>query len=184
MSRIDDAYAFYIRHIHDTEKVELLKKNNLKIAGSVPSVIWELFGSILTGRSGAGTIGADLIGWEVKSAKTGGSYEYQYHLNTGAAKLDEDCNVNHMFCAYSETYEDVIVRIIRGRDLSERFFTAWKPEYARNYNAAAPASERRQRFRKNIPFSYVESHGHIILSIEAGKIISRDDNLLFQYNNE
>src|SRR5471030_1789194 len=81
-STIDNAYSFYTRHIYDEEIIYLLQQHNLKVAGHVPSVIWELFGSILTGRIGNGTTGADLQGWEVKSSTWGGAFEYQYHLNT------------------------------------------------------------------------------------------------------
>lgn len=182
MSKIDDAFRFYSKHIYDEEKISLLRQHNLKIAGSVPSVLWELFGAILTGRSGAGITGADLVGWEVKSAASSGSYEYQYHLNTGAEKLNEDCLVNHLFCKYSETYKDVSVRAICGEELAEQFFSPWMPEYARNYDASAPASQRRQRFRKGISSGYVEAHGTVILKIKDGAILERHDEVLNGFN--
>jgi len=182
MSSIDDAYKLYINHIYDEEKIRLLAKYNLKIAGSVSSVLWELFGSILTERPGSGLIGADLIGWEVKSAKNGGSYEYQYHLNTGLLKLKEDCEVNHLFCAYSETYKNVFVRVIQGKKLTETFFNSWKPEYLKNYDVSAPNSQRRQRFRKNIPFGYIEKNGVLVLKIRDGNLVYRDDNVIAEFN--
>ena len=80
-----------------------------------------MFGAILTGRDGAGKIGADLQGWEVKSVKEGGSYEYQHHLNTATLKLYEDCQVNHLFCTYSKTYKNVEVRVLAGKDLAEKY---------------------------------------------------------------
>lgn len=184
VSKIDDAYTLYKKHIYDEEKIGLLKKYNLKIAGSVPSVLWELFGAMLTGRVGQGTTGADLHGWEVKSAKAGGSYEYQYHLNTGAEKLAEDCSVNHLFCSYSETYKDVTVRAIKGQKLAASFFNAWMPEYGRNYDASVPASQRRQRFRKNISLGYVETHGKLILRIANGVLKERYDAYLDEFNEE
>lgn len=181
--RIDDAFNFYSKHIYDEEKIQLLQKYNLKIAGSVPSVIWELFGAILTGRLGTGaSAGADLHGWEVKSAKERGSFEYQYHLNTGAAKLKEDCLVNHLFCTYSETYKDVVVRVIEGEHLAGLFFKAWEPDYHKNYDVSAPANSRRQRYRKNIPAGYIETHGHVILRIKNGVIVERYDDLLGKFN--
>ena len=184
MSKIDDAFNFYSKHIYDEEKILLLKKYNLKIAGSVPSVMWELFGAILTGRSGTGTsAGTDLNGWEVKSAKVGGSFEYQYHLNTGASKLKEDCLVSHLFCTYSETYKDVVVRAIKGESLSEVFFKAWEPDYFMNYDSTAPANTRRQRYRKNISARYVDTNGQVILKIRDGIILERYDDLLEQFNN-
>lgn len=184
MSKIDDAYEFYSRHIYDEEKIRLLRENNLKLAGSVPSVMWELFGAILTGRSGNGATGADLNGWEVKSAKIGGSFEYQYHLNTGAEKLKDDCKVSHLFCTYSETYKDVSVRVMKGNDLAKNFFKKWEPEYFLNYDSSAPANERRQRFRKNIPYTHVENNGQVILEIKDGLIVNKNDKLLDKFNQE
>lgn len=73
MSGIQTAFEFYSSHIYDEALVALLQKYNLKVAGSVPSVKWELFGALLTGSIGAGGIGADLVGWEVKSATSGSS---------------------------------------------------------------------------------------------------------------
>lgn len=182
MSSIDEAFKFYSRHIYDEEKISLLTKYNLKIAGSVPSVLWELFGALLTERSGVGTTGADLQGWEVKSAKEGGSYEYQYHLNTGAEKLKEDCEVNHLFCTYSETYKDVVVRVMQGSDLENTYFKVWEPDYFKNYGASVPDEQRRQRFRKSISFGYVEENGTLVLKVEGGKLIYRDDAVIPGFN--
>ena len=184
MNKINSAFSFYSTHIYDEAKISLLREHKLKIAGSVPSVMWELFGAILTGRSGAGTTGADLNGWEVKSAKEGSSFEYQYHLNTGAEKLKEDCLVNHLFCSYSETYKDVVVRTIKGDDLTASFFKAWEPDYLKNYDASASKSERRQRFRKNISSGYVVTHGQVILKIKDGLVVERHDALLDIFNGE
>lgn len=182
MSSLDKAYELYVRHIYDEEKIKLLSEHNLKIAGSVPSVLWELFGALLTERSGSGLTGADLLGWEVKSAKVGGSFEYQYHLNTGAAKLKEDYEVNHLFCTYSETYKDIVVRVMRGKDLAEKYFRSWEPDYLKNYDISVPDSQRRQRFRKNISFSYVEANGELVLKIEDGVITFRDDSVIPRLN--
>jgi hypothetical protein len=180
MNSIDAANNFYKRHIYDLEKINLLRKYNLKIAGSVPPVLWELFGSLLTERQGAGTTGADLRGWEVKSAKRGSSYEYQYHLNTGAQKLKDDSKVNHLFCSYSETYEDVIVRAIKGADL-DKYFKAWGPAYHDNYSSQSP-STRRQRFRKSIPYGLVEQKGTLILEISGGGLMRADRAIIREFN--
>ncbi|USD56356.1 MULTISPECIES: hypothetical protein [Vibrio] len=182
MNNIDRAVALYLEHIYDRNKIELLRSHGLKIAGSVPSVMWELFGSVLTGRNSIGVTGADLQGWEVKSVKQGGSYEYQYHLNTGAQKLDEDCEVNHLFCSYSPTYENVVVRVMTGEDLRSKFFDIWRPQYAANYNSSVPAAQRRQRFRKNIPFGYVENNGILVLEITNGTLTYRNDEVIPRLN--
>jgi hypothetical protein len=150
----------------------------------VQSVFWELFGALLVERTGAGTTGADLDGWEVKSAKEGGSYEYQYHLNTGAAKLKEDCIVNHLFCTYSATYENVIVRTIPGSELAAQYFNVWKPEYFKNYDASVPAQQRRQRYRKSIPAGYVSKQGTLIMKITNSELVFRDDTVISNFKKE
>lgn len=182
MSSIDTAYNFYAKHIYDEEKIYLLKKHNLKVAGSVQSVLWELFAALLVERPGTGATGADLDGWEVKSAKQGGSFEYQYHLNSGADKLKEDCIANHLFCTYSDTYENVTVRTIQGSLLANDFFKRWEPDYIKNYDKAAPASLRRQRFRKSIPFGLVDQIGIVVLEIEQGKLKYKNENIILDLN--
>ncbi len=177
MNNIDYAYSVYCQHINDQEKFNLLKSHGLKVAGSVPSVLWELFASILTGRNGSGVTGADLVGWEVKSAKIGSSFEYQYHLNTGHDKLLEDSTVNHLFCSYSETYKDVYVRIIRGSQLSPLYFQRWTPEYNLNYSEI-DSNRRRQRFRRSIPYNRITQLGTLALAIEDGIITYRDDRAI------
>ena len=80
MSRIDEVFQFYKEHICDEKKLDLLRSYNLKVTGSVSSVMWELFGAILTGRSSTGVTGADLSGWEIKSAKRGISAKLSPYL--------------------------------------------------------------------------------------------------------
>jgi len=181
MSSIDTAFRFYSRHIYDKEKMDLLSQHKLPIAGSVPSVLWELFGALLTGRGGTGATGADLQGWEVKSASENGSYEYQYHLNTGANKLAEDCVVNHLFCSYSNQYRNVVVKAMNGSELAEEFFKSWMPSYQQNYTASEQRV-RRQRFRKSIGFQVVQRRGTPILTIENGILKSRDDLQIPKFN--
>ena len=47
---IKDAYQYYFKHINRIERFELLEAHQLPVAGSVPSIDWELFGSILRSR--------------------------------------------------------------------------------------------------------------------------------------
>lgn len=182
ISTLNLAYNFYSRHIYDEEIINLLMTHNLKVAGHVPSVLWELFASILTGRRGNGVTGADLQGWEVKSSTWGSSYEYQYHLNTGEAKLREDCNVNHLFCSYSADYRDLIVKAIPGFELKERFFDIWLPKYETNYDRTVEREMRRQRFRRSIPFGFVQQHGRTLLEVRGGHMYSKNDSLLEEFN--
>ena len=44
-------------------------EGNLETSGSVPSITWELFGSILTRRMSKGGYGADLEGIEIKGVR-------------------------------------------------------------------------------------------------------------------
>ncbi len=106
------AFEFYQKHINRTDFIKLLNSHGLKTSGSVPSIAWELFGSILTGKKGKFGYGADLEGVEIKSAFVGSSFEYQYHLNTGLDKLKEDQAVDHFFCSYALDYQSFLVYFI------------------------------------------------------------------------
>jgi len=122
---INDAYQYYSEHINRAERFELLEEHQLPVAGSVPSIDWELFGSILTGSKGTPGYGADLENYEVKSATEGNSFEYQYHLHGGISKLEEDMQVDHIFISYSSNYRDVTVRLVKGEALAAEF-ESWR----------------------------------------------------------
>ncbi len=184
MSNIDQAFGFYEKHIYDREKFRLLTEYNLKVTGSVSPVLWELFAAILTGQKGRGNVGADLRGWEVKSAANTGSFEYQYHLNTGIQKLQEDSSVNHLFCSYSSNYSEVIVFGMPGIGLGKEYFDKWLPELKANYDANAASQTRRQRFRKNIPRAHIAANGAVILKISSGRLLERNDSVLIELNKQ
>lgn len=179
MSNIDKAFEFYSTNIYDAKKIQLLKDNKLKVAGHVHSVIWELFGAILTGRKAEGITGADLVGWEVKSAIEGGSFEYQYHRNAHLAKLDEDCIVNHLYCSYSEEYDGLDVRVMRGDELSEEYFSKWKPLCINKYS-----NPDNLRYRKSIGYGHVRQHGLLVLRVSQGKLVFRKDDFEEQLSNK
>ncbi len=173
--RFRAAFDFYQTHINRSDFFQLLKEHNLKTSGSVPSITWELFGSILTGRMGKGGYGADLEGIEIKSAIAGSSFEYQYHLNTGLDKLKEDQVVDHFFCSYSADYQSFQVFYADGKSLTP-FFSKWIPEYIKNYRKAddpkaLEASERRQRFRRSIPFGWVSKNGQLVMEVADGMLV-------------
>ncbi|KGY10895.1 hypothetical protein NM22_18505 [Vibrio tubiashii] len=180
-SGIDAAFEFYQKHIYKQDLIELLQEHRLKVPGLVPSVLWELFASILTGKKGTGNTGADLQDWEVKSAIMNSAFEYQYHLNTGLQKLEEDCIVNHLFCSYSRDYSQVDVMVMKGEDLASSFFQSWKSGYVDNYDRNADAGSRRQRYRKTIPYGYVKRQGEVILTIEDGKLGTIKPEVLAKY---
>ena len=169
------AYDFYQEHINRSDFFSLLKKHNLKTRGSVPSITWELFGSILTGRKGKSGYGADLERIEIKSAIAGSSFEYQYHLNTGLDKLKEDQIVDHFFCSYSADYQSFQVYFANGKLVSP-FFCNWIPQYLKNYNKTEDAtsvevSERRQRFRRSIPFGWVSKNACLVMEVKEGNLV-------------
>jgi hypothetical protein len=114
---IQEAYDYYNKHINRQERFDLLKQYNLPVAGSIPNIDWELFGAILTGDKGKKGYGADLNQHEIKSAVSGNSFEYQYHLHGGESKLDEDMIVDHIFISYSSDYQNVVVRRVGGTAL-------------------------------------------------------------------
>ena len=142
--------------------------HQLPVAGSVPSIDWELFGSILTGSKGTPGYGADLENYEVKSATEGNSFEYQYHLHGGISKLDEDMKVDHIFISYSKDYKHVTVRLVKGEDLATEF-ESWRAGLLENYSGAAP----RQRYRKSIAFGLIKELGQIVVQIENGVLVGK-----------
>lgn len=169
------AFEYYQKHINRTDFFELLNSHGLKTSGSVPSIAWELFGSILTGKRGKSGYGADLEGVEIKSAIDGSSFEYQYHLNTGLEKLREDQCVDHFFCSYTPDYQSFQVYFLSGKKLAP-YFDKWIPEYLKNYNkgddsASVDASARRQRFRRSVPFGWVAKNGLLVMQVEAGSLV-------------
>ena len=165
---IKDAYQYYFKHINRTERFKLLEAHQLPVAGSVPSIDWELFGSILTGSKGTLGYGADLENYEVKSATEGSSFEYQYHLHGGIAKLEEDMKVDHIFISYSSNYIDVTVRLVKGEDLAAEF-ESWRTGLIENYSGESP----KQRYRKSIAFGLIQELGQVIVQIENGVLVER-----------
>jgi hypothetical protein len=123
---------------------------------------WEVFASMLVkdlGRKfGAGI---DLANYEVKSAKRGGSYEYQYHKNTGLEKLARDTEVGHLFFDYFDNLREVDLRYLHGSKLSQ-YFGRWMDEYPNPYP---------QRYRKNIPYGFVKQNGILLMTLKDGEVI-------------
>ena len=131
--------------------------------GSVASPSdWEVFASMLVkdvGRKfGAGV---DLKNHEVKSAKRGSSYEYQYHRHSGMEKLAKDMVVGHLFFEYFDNLKEVELRYIHGSRLSP-FFQNWLDHYPNPY---------RQRYRKSIPYGFVKQNGILIMSLKDGEVV-------------
>lgn len=124
---------------------------------------WELFASILVRDRGVRTqSGLDLEKYEVKSAKYGGSFEYQYHRKSWKEKLDADRAAGHLFISHKDLLRLVEVRYCAGLDLQE-YFDAWEAE--RPYS-----DPREQRFRKSVSFGWVQDNATLLLRIEDGEV--------------
>ena len=131
------------------------------VAGKALSSDWEVFASILVKDVGTKlTKGVDLSGHEVKSAENGGSYEYQYHKNTGKEKLRQDMRLGHLFFDHRDNLRQVDLRYASGEQLSV-FIQKWLDGYPDPYP---------QRYRKSISFSWVKKHGTLLMSLRDGEV--------------
>ncbi len=142
-------------------KVRLYKDRGIRTRVAM-SEDWEVFASILVRNVGTSTAaGLDLEGYEVKSAKDGGSFEYQYHKNSWKEKLDADRSAGHIFISHRDELRQVAVRYCDGNRLAE-FFNRWETE--------GPYSHpTEQRFRRAIPYGWVRENATLILQIEDGE---------------
>jgi hypothetical protein len=143
-------------------KLRLYQSRSVRAAGKVQSSDWEVFASILVKDVGTKlTRGIDLSKYEVKSAEGGGSYEYQYHKETGKEKLKSDAKVGHLFHDHRDNLRQVDLRYLHGSVLKEEFFDQWLKDYPDPYP---------QRYRKGISFGYVKRHGELLMSLTDGEV--------------
>jgi hypothetical protein len=130
----------------------------------ISSKQWEIFAAVLLGRNGSSRAGdTDLEGVEVKSAKVGGSFEYQYHRHIGAAKLAGDAHAAHLFVSYAQGYTDLKVYLLRADQIHDAIL-AWKPRLEAAYGPAGS----RQRCRVSLAYTFVRDHGTLILEVADG----------------
>lgn len=142
-------------------KLRLYSTQVIRASGVAMSSDWEVLASILVrdvGKKLAG--GIDLSGYEVKSAHDGGSYEYQYHKNTGKKKLKADIRVGHLFFDHRNNLGQVDLRYASGSSMRE-FFDKWLKDYPDPYP---------QRYRKSIPFRWVKENGVLLLTLISGEV--------------
>lgn len=163
---LHEAINFYQKFIYNQEHQSILKEHGFSVAGSVASVNWEAFASILTGDLSKSGYGSDLTKHEVKSSVDGNSFEYQYHLKAGKVKLHEDMEVNHIFISYSADYKDIEVRLIQG-DKLKATFEQWLPGLVENYEGSTP----KQRYRKSVSYGFVKANGILILKTHGGDLV-------------
>lgn len=143
-------------------KLRLYGARNIPQGSVAMSSDWEVFASMLVNDLGRKFgAGIDLANYEVKSAKRGGSYEYQYHKNTGLDKLAKDLEVGHLFFDYFENLKEVDLRYLHGSQLTE-FFGKWRADYPDPYP---------QRYRKNVPYGFVKQHGTLLMTLKDGEVV-------------
>ena len=122
---------------------------------------WEVFASILVKDLGKKlAAGVDLSNFEVKSAAEGGSYEYQYHKNTGKEKLARDMKVGHLFFEHANNLRVVHLRFAQGSQMKS-FFKKWLDAYPDPYP---------QRYRKNVSNSWVKENGTLLMTLTEGEV--------------
>ena len=142
-------------------KLRLYKARKVRSVGVAMPSDWEVFASILVkdvGRKLAG--GIDLARYEVKSALSGGSYEYQYHKASGKQKLADDLRAGHLFFEHSDNLRNVNLRYAHGSRMKD-FFEKWLAEYPEPYG---------QRYRRSIPFAWVRKHGKLLMTLTDGEV--------------
>jgi hypothetical protein len=117
---------------------------------------WEVFASMLVNDLGR------KFGAGIDLSKRKGSYEYQYHKDTGRDKLIKDMEVGHLFFDYYDNLKEVDLRFLSGTDLKKLYFDKWLEAYPDPYP---------QRYRKNIPYSFVKKNGTLLMTIKDGEVI-------------
>lgn len=142
-------------------KLRLYNARTVRPPAAAMSSDWEVFASILVRDVGKKlAAGVDLSEHEVKSAFAGGSYEYQYHKNTGKKKLKKDALVGHLFFDHRDNLRRVDLRYSHGSSM-KTFFRKWLKEYPDPYP---------QRYRKNIPFQWVKKNGKLLMTLIDGEV--------------
>lgn len=143
-------------------KLRLYGAREIPTGSVAMSSDWEVFASMLVNDMGRKFgPGIDLANHEVKSAKRGGSYEYQYHKKEGRGKLAKDMKVGHLFFDYFDNLREVDLRYAHGSKMKP-FFEKWLREYPDPYP---------QRYRKNIPYGWVKENGILLMTIKDGEVI-------------
>lgn len=143
-------------------KLRLYGARQVPVGSVASSSDWEVFASMLVNDVGRKFgAGIDLENNEVKSAKRRASYEYQYHRNTGLEKLRKDMTVGHLFFEYFENLGEVHLRYLHGSQMTH-YFQKWLDAYPDPYP---------QRYRKNIPYGFVNRNGVLLMSLKDGEVV-------------
>ena len=161
---LNEAMKFFGTFMHAPlqGKREVYEARNIRLGSAVTPSDWEVFASLLLGRKGNGGVsGVDLGTVEVKSAFAGGSYEYQYHKETGKQKLRTDMNVGHLFISHSDFLNSVEVWYVHGNKAKKDYFSKWLKNYPNPYPL---------RYRHSISSGWVKQNGRLLLTVKNGKI--------------
>lgn len=144
-------------------KLRLYESRGVRPGNATTSSDWEVFASMLVNDLGtkAGS-GIDLSQFEVKSAISGSSFEYQYHKETGKQKLKKDMAVGHLFFSHEDNLRHVEVRYVHGVSAKKDFFAQWLADYPDPYP---------QRYRKSIPYGWVKENGKLLVVLKDGEVV-------------
>lgn len=165
--QLEEAFAYYEEHILGPlqAKRPSYEERNVPMEGVVSFRDWEVMAAILADdRGSALRSGADLQHHEDKSAKEGGSFEYQYHRSHGVEKLDHDLTIEHLYVVYQSGYFDVDIYVLSAAQFAE-VGEKWREPLLENYR-----SEARQRFRRNMPRRKVLREGRVVMQIRDGRL--------------
>lgn len=169
---VDKALIFFHAYMYGPLQGKLRLYKDRDIAPHLAaSSDWEVFASILVRDAGTRTQkGLDLQGYEVKSAKWGSGFEYQYHRKSWKQKMQEDRAAGHIFISHKQNLRYVEIRHVEGSLISEEFIDEWEENepYTNAPNPNAP--NPRQRYRKSIPFKWVIDHGILVLRLKKGEV--------------
>lgn len=167
--RLKNAFRYYQKHIAPSclQKREIYQMYNFPTAGLVPFRDWEVFCAILMQTKARKGNGSDLPLHEVKSAKKGNSFEYQYHRHSGLTKLKHDQSIDHLFVVYQDdTYQDIDVYMMPSQDMFS-IIASWEPKVIESYSAANP----KQRCRESISYTTVVEKGIKLVTIRKGMMV-------------
>jgi hypothetical protein len=148
-------------------KLRIYGARNISTGSIAMPKDWEVFASMLVDDLGQKlAAGIDLVNFEVKSAKRGGSYEYQYHKNTGLEKLIKDARVGHLFFDYTAYLEEINLRYVHGSDLAPEYFDKWLQKFPEK-----PEDYKGQRFRRSIAYGTVQEKGKLLMRLVDGEVV-------------
>lgn len=151
-----DSFFEGLKRHYDKKRI-IYERCGFSPIGTITFRDWEVLTAILMKDECKPGNGSDLKRHEVKSAKMGNSFEYQYHKHTGLEKLEEEKSIDHIFISYSDHYDEVELRRMKASELSETF-DQWRSHVIESYQGEKP----KQRCRHSISYVFVKTHGELL----------------------